>query len=50
MAAQSGSDVLDEERQMARTTAIGLGVWLTLTLTAVVLLLLFGDGISSLFV
>jgi hypothetical protein len=50
MSTNTGSDVVDEERRMARTTAIGLGVWLILTLVAVALLLLFGDGISSLFV
>lgn len=35
---------------MARTTAIGLGVWLALTIAAVIVLLVFGDAISSLFV
>ncbi|ELY67525.1 hypothetical protein [Natrinema versiforme] len=50
MSTKANSDALDEERQMAKTTAVGLGVWLALTVAAVVLLLLFGDVISSLFV
>ncbi|WP_226480043.1 hypothetical protein [Natrinema amylolyticum] len=50
MSVESNSDVIDEERRMARTTAIGLGVWLALTLAAVILLLAFGDALSSLFV
>ncbi|WP_408957345.1 hypothetical protein [Natrinema sp. 74] len=50
MSAETSSDVIDEERDMARTTAIGLGVWLAVTMAAVVLLLLFGDVISSLLV
>ncbi|WP_254765096.1 hypothetical protein [Natrinema marinum] len=50
MSTNANSTVIDEEREMARTTAIGLGVWLAVTVAAVVLLLLFGDSISSLFV
>ncbi|MBZ6494136.1 hypothetical protein [Natrinema longum] len=50
MATETSSGIGDEERQMARTTAIGLGIWLALTIAAVVSLLLFGDAISSLFV
>ncbi|WP_226007688.1 hypothetical protein [Natrinema salinisoli] len=50
MSTKANSDIVNEERQMARTTAIGLGVWLALTIAAVVLLLVFGDAISSLFV
>lgn len=50
MSTKSNADIVDEDRQMAKTTAIGLGMWLALTMAAVVLLLLFGDAISSLFV
>ncbi|MDF9744190.1 hypothetical protein [Natrinema salsiterrestre] len=50
MSTKSNSEIVHEERRMARTTAIGLGVWLALTIAAVVLLLAFGDAISSLFV
>ena len=35
---------------MAQRTAIGLGIWLAITLAVVVLLLLFGDGLTSVFV
>ena len=35
---------------MARTIAIGLGVWLALTIVAVILLLAFGESLANLFV
>jgi hypothetical protein len=50
MSTQVNSDTIDEDRRMARTTAIGLGVWLAVTVAAVILLLVFGDAISGLFV
>lgn len=50
MSTSDAGNPIDTDRRMARTTAIGLGVWLTLTLTAVALLLLFGGTISSVFV
>ncbi|MDS0475842.1 hypothetical protein [Natrinema sp. 1APR25-10V2] len=50
MSTNTNAEVIEKERSMARTTAIGLGVWLAVTVAAVVLLLLFGDVISSLFV
>lgn len=43
---KSSTEIVDEERRMTRTTAIGLGAWLALTLAAVALLS-FGDGSSS---
>ncbi len=50
MSTEAGSNITDNDRRMARKTAIGLGVWLAITLAAVLLLLLLGDGIASLFV
>ena len=50
MSTTDSHDPIDIDRENARRTAIGLGVWLTLTLAAVVLLLLFGDAITSLLV
>ncbi|ELZ12364.1 hypothetical protein NP511_15560 [Natrinema thermotolerans] len=50
MSTDTGSDITGNDKRMARTTAIGLGVWLAITVAAVVLLLLLGDAISSLFV
>ncbi|SEP61881.1 hypothetical protein [Natrinema salaciae] len=50
MSAESNSEIVDQERRLAKTTAISLGMWLALTMAAVVLLLLFGDAISSLVV
>ncbi|THE63262.1 hypothetical protein D8Y22_19045 [Salinadaptatus halalkaliphilus] len=43
-------DAVAIDREMARTAAAGLGIWLALTFTAVGLLLVFGDPISSVFV
>ncbi|ELY75708.1 hypothetical protein [Natrinema pallidum] len=50
MPTEATSDIVDEERQMGRTTAIGLGIWLALIIAAAILLVVFGDAISSLFV
>jgi len=38
------------DQRNARTAAAGLGIWLAITLAVVVLLLLFGSTLTSLFV
>jgi hypothetical protein len=50
MSVAQNSEFIEEERQMARTIAISLGAWLVVTVLAVVLLLLFGEPLSSLVV
>ncbi|RZV11110.1 hypothetical protein BDK88_2343 [Natrinema hispanicum] len=50
MSVTQNSEFMEEERQMARTIAISLGAWLAVTVLAVVLLLLFGEPLSSLVV
>ncbi|WP_195893024.1 hypothetical protein [Halopiger djelfimassiliensis] len=50
MSTDDAGSSIDVDRRMARTTAIGLGVWLTLTFAAVLLLLLFGGTLASVFV
>jgi|GEM_PF-2304415 len=50
MPVAQNSEFIAEERQMARTIAISLGAWLAVTVLAVVLLLLFGEPLSSLVV
>jgi len=50
MSVTQNSEFMEEERQMARTVAISLGAWLAVTALAVVLLLLFGEPLSSLVV
>ncbi|SEH16123.1 hypothetical protein SAMN04487967_2446 [Natronorubrum sediminis] len=41
---------LEIDRRNARTTALGLGIWLALTVAVVVLLLLFGTVLTGIFV
>ena len=41
---------VDIDRQNARTAAARLGIWLAITLAVVILLLLFGSTLTSLFV
>ena len=50
MSTDDAGNPIGIDRRMARTTAIGLGVWLTLTFAAVVLLLLFGGALTSVFI
>jgi len=50
MSVTQNSEFMEEERQMARMIAISLGAWLAVTVLAVVLLLLFGEPLSSLVV
>ncbi|WP_339102855.1 hypothetical protein [Haloterrigena salinisoli] len=50
MSTTDSHDPVDIDRENARRTAVGLGIWLTLTLAAVLLLLLFGSFITGLFV
>ncbi|WP_171052357.1 hypothetical protein [Haloterrigena sp. H1] len=48
MSVKQRSDIIDEEREMARTVAISLGTWLAITVAAVLLLLLFGGPLANL--
>ena len=50
MSTGDSHDPLATDRRNVRTTAIGLGVWLTITLAAVLLLFLFGSTLTSIFV
>ena len=50
MAIQSNQDTIDLDRELARTAAIGLAVWVGITLAVVALLMLSGDVLTSLFV
>lgn len=50
MSVDPDTSVIEEERRMARTTAISLGMWLALTIAAVILLLVFGDPLANLLV
>ena len=50
MSTTDSHDPIEIDRENARRTAVGLGLWLTLTLAAVVLLLLFGGSITGLLI
>lgn len=50
MSTTDSHDPVDIDRENARRTAVGLGIWLTLTSAAVLLLLLFGGTITGLLV
>ena len=50
MSVNQRSDIIDEEREMARTVAISLGAWLAITVAAVLLLMLFGEPLANVLV
>lgn len=50
MTASGRHDPLSVDRRMAKTTAVGLGIWLAITLAVVVLLLTFGSALTGVLV